>query len=111
MYRMVRTTKDLCKMIPRSWRFLLPVKLADARVSIAVVPPRAMSHAVAIANMYEKAAVASASGDSLPTMRTETVCREFWRAYAKTTGMDPLKRIQNSCRTSWNLESPSSSMS
>ena len=56
-----------------------PVKLLEASVSSAVVPPRAMSHAVDIANMYEKAAVASASGDSRPTIKTEIVCREFCR--------------------------------
>lgn len=54
-----------------------PVKLLDASVSNAVVPPSAISHAVHMANIYEKAAVASASGDNRPTTRTETVCREF----------------------------------
>lgn len=54
-----------------------PVKLLDASVSSAVVPPRAISHALAMANMYEKAAVASASGLRRPTISTDTVCSEF----------------------------------
>jgi len=92
--------KDLCRIMPRSCLFLLPVKLADAIVSIAVVPPSATNQPVAIANMYEKAAVASASGDRRPTIRTEIVWREFWRAYATITGSEPLRRIQNSFKTS-----------
>lgn len=63
--------------MPRSCLFDEPVKLLDARVSNAVVPPSAMSQAVDMANMYENAAVASASGDRRPTIRTETVCSEF----------------------------------
>lgn len=63
--------------MPRSCLLDEPVKLLDASVSSAVVPPSAMSHAVDMANMYEKAAVASASGDRRPTTRTEMVCSEF----------------------------------
>lgn len=99
------------RIIPRSCGFLLPVKLADASVSIAVVPPRATSQPVAMANMYEKAAVANASGERRPTMRTDTVCSEFCSAYATTTGSDPLSRIQNSWRTSWVLDACLSSSS
>lgn len=65
--------------MPRSCLLDDPVKLLEANVSSAVVPPSAISQAVAMANMYEKAAVARASGDSRPTIKTETVCREFCR--------------------------------
>ncbi len=58
---------------------MLPVKLAEARVSTAVVPPRAISQPVDMANIYEKAAVASASGLKRPTTSTEKVWSEFWR--------------------------------
>lgn len=34
--------------------------------------------------------MASASGDSRPTMRTETVCREFCSVYASMTGTEAL---------------------
>lgn len=78
--------------MPRSCLFDEPVKLLEARVSSAVVPPSAMSHAVDMANMYEKAAVARASGESRPTMRTETVWSEFCSVYASMTGMDALVR-------------------
>lgn len=78
----------LCSNIPRSCLFFELVKVLDPSVSIAVVPPRAMSQAVAMANMYENAAVASASGDIRPTMRIETVCKLFWSMYASITGTE-----------------------
>lgn len=65
--------------MPSSNGFLDPVKDGEQSVSSAVVPPRAISQAVDMANMYEKAAVARCSGDSRPTIRTEAVWREFWR--------------------------------
>jgi hypothetical protein len=40
-----------CSSTPRSCLLLEPVNALEASVSSAVVPPRAMSHAVAIANM------------------------------------------------------------
>lgn len=59
-------------MTPTSYLSALPVKLADASVSIAVVPPSAISIPVAVANMYANAAVASAVSESRPTIRTES---------------------------------------
>lgn len=110
MYIRASTRKARCRITPKSCLFLLPVKLALASVSIAVVPPSAISHAVDIANMYEKAAVASASGDSRPTTRTDTVWSEACSVYARMTGMEPLSRIENSDRINWVLvRSPSSS--
>ena len=72
------------------------VKLLDASVSRAVVPPRAMSQAVDMANMYEKAAVASASGERRPAISTDAVCSEFCSVYATTTGPDALVSSQSS---------------
>lgn len=86
--------------MPRSCLLVEPVKALLPRVSSAVVPPRAMSQAVAMANMYENAAVASASGLSRPTMSTEPVWREFCSVYARMTGMDALSRITVSARYS-----------
>ena len=82
--------------MPRSCLSLLPVKEEDASVSSAVEPPSAISHPVHIANMYEKAAVARCSGEALPTIKTDTVCKEFCRQYARMTGIDALSSIQNS---------------
>ena len=79
--------------MPRSCLFLLPVKVADAIVSIAVVPPKAINQPVAMANMYAKAAVAKASGDNRPTTKTETVCKEFCSVYARMTGTEALSNI------------------
>lgn len=59
--------------MPRSCAFELPVKLEEANVSTAVVPPRAIIQAVIMANINEKALVARFSGDVRPTTRTETV--------------------------------------
>lgn len=42
---------ERCKSMPKSYGFLLPVKLDEARVSKAVDPPKAISHAVDIANI------------------------------------------------------------
>lgn len=53
------------------------MKVEEQSVSNAVVPPRAISQAVDIANIYENAAVARFSGDIRPTIRTEMVCSEF----------------------------------
>src|SRR6266480_2251283 len=79
--------------MPRSCLFLLPVNVADAMVSIAVVPPKAISQPVDMANMYAKAAVAKASGDSRPTIKTEIVCNEFCSVYARMTGTEVLSNI------------------
>ena len=49
------------------------MKVEEASVSSAVVPPRAIIHAVIMANIREKAVVAKFSGEERPTMRTETV--------------------------------------
>lgn len=49
-----------------------------------------------MANMYENAAVARCSGDIRPTIRTEAVCREFWRVYARITGILIFSRRRNS---------------
>jgi predicted PP-loop superfamily ATPase len=91
---------------------VLPVKDEDARVSRAVVPPKAISHAVHMANMYEKAAVARFSGDDCPTIRTDIVCKLFCNVYARMTGVLPLSSKANSARTRRLLEyfasSPSS---
>ena len=70
-----------------------PVNVADAIVSIAVVPPKAISQPVDMANMYAKAAVAKASGDSRPTIKTEIVCSEFCSVYARMTGSEALSNI------------------
>jgi len=85
-----------CSRTPRSCLSVLPVNEDEARVSSAVEPPSAISHPLHIANMYEKAAVARCSGDALPTITTENVCSEFWRQYARMTGIDPLNNTQNS---------------
>lgn len=53
-----------------------------------------------MANMYENAAVANASGDRRPTTKTDIVCSEFCRVYANITGTEPLSNNQNSARTS-----------
>lgn len=86
------------RRIPSSWGFFEPVKYEEQSVSRAVVPPSAMSQAVDVANMYENAAVARCSGDIRPTIRTEAVCREFWRVYARITGVLILSRMRNSAR-------------
>ncbi len=53
------------------------MNVEEQRVSRAVVPPKAISQAELMANMYEKAAVARSSGDPRPTMTTDIVCSEF----------------------------------
>lgn len=68
-------------------------------VSSAVVPPRAISHAVDIANMYENAAVARCSGDIRPTTRTDMVWREFCNVYARITGTLIFDRSKSSAST------------
>ena len=66
-----------CNMIPWSYMLDPPVKAEEARVSRAVVPPSAISQAVHIANLYEKAAVARLSGEEWSTTRTHVVNRLF----------------------------------
>ena len=88
-------------------------------VSIAVVPPKAMSQAVHMANIYENAEVARSSGDARPTMTMEMVCSDICKVYAMMTGVELFTNILSSCHTAlqvdrqsfgcWSLVPPSCS--
>ena len=88
-------------------------------MSNAVVPPKAMSQAVLMANMYENAEVAKSSGDARPTITMDIVCSDICKVYARMTGIELFTRILSSCNIafqvdfqslgSWNLSSPAHS--
>lgn len=50
-----------------------PVKVEEAKVSNAVVPPNPISHPVHVAYMFAKAVVARSSSDQWPTIANGTV--------------------------------------